>query len=193
MDNIKIIALDMDGVVNSDHLIYDWLMNKREELKSSYNNDMFSEELRLAVRQAFNDEFDHSTELVFPELASRITKICNETDAYILWSSTWRKLDKYQDIEVAKDMFNRRGLPGNKLIGYTPSIGMSWGGNCRGSEISSWIHNNTVGNIIKCAVIDDRLDAGYNLPSCAKYFQTFCAVGINDYDVEDIINYLNKE
>lgn len=189
---MKLIVLDMDGVVNSDFLISEWITNKRNELSNKYS-DKLSDELRLEVRKAFNDEFDHSTELIFPELAARITKIIDETDAFILWSSTWRKLNKYQDMEVTKDMFNRRGLPGNKLIGYTPQLGMGWDGNCRGSEIALWIKNNIYEKIEKAAVIDDRIDAGYNLPKCAKYFKINEQIGITDYDVEDIINYLNEK
>jgi hypothetical protein len=131
-------------------------------------------------------------ELVFPELAEKITKIVNETGCYILWTSTWRKLERYKNIEDAKEMFNRRGLPGDKLIAYTQSIGFAWSGNCsRGTEIKFWIEDNNEYNIVKCAVIDDRVDAGENLPENARYF--FIEDGITDNDVKWIIDYLNNE
>lgn len=181
----------MDGVINSDELISKWFSNKFNELEND-GNYYTDDELRLKVRNAFKKEFCDSTELIFPELAKHIVKICNKTNCYILWSSTWRKLEKYQNIEDAKEMFNRRGLPGDRLIAYTPQIGTSWGGFCRGDEISLWIKNNEEYNIIKCAVIDDRLDAGYNLPNNAKYFNINEYCGITKYNTKDIIDYLNN-
>lgn len=132
MKKVKIIALDMDGVVNSNELIKKWI-NDRFKIEEENPNNSTDEDIKLAVRKAYQEEFVHSQELVFSELADKITKICNETNCYILWSSTWRKLTRYQDIEIAKDMFNRRGLPGERLIAYTPQIGMSWAGHSRGS------------------------------------------------------------
>lgn len=191
LKDIKIIGLDMDGVVNSGKLCRKWI-NDRFKIEEQNPNNLTDEDVRLAVRKAYQEEFVHMEELVFPELAEKITKICKETDCYILWTSTWRKLERYQDIEVAKDMFNRRDLPGDRLIAYTPQIGMGWSGHCRGSEIRSWITNNTEYNVIKCAVIDDRIDAGENLPKNAKYFWIDDYEGITDDNVNDIIKYLNE-
>jgi hypothetical protein len=191
---MKVIFLDMDGVVNSDILINEWIANKRQEIKelNNYDGSKDWDKIRIAVKNAFNKEFDHSTELIFPELAGYIKQICDKTDCFIVWSSTWRNLSKYQDIEVAKDMFNRHGLPGDKLIGYTPQLHFMDQG-IRGNQIRAWINNNTIGKVTKAAVIDDRFDAGENLPKCAKYFNINPQTGINEFDVEDIINYLNKE
>jgi hypothetical protein len=190
---LKIIALDMDGVVNSTKHIGDWLYNKREEFKKQYPEfDPLGDEIFQLTRKEYQKEFNHMIELVFPDLAERIKRICDETDCYIVWSSTWRKLKEYEDIENAKEMFNRRGLPGDRLIGYTPQQGMAWGGCYRGSEIKLWINDNIYGEITKCAVIDDRYDAGYNLPKCAKFFQINDQTGITEEDTEDIIKYLNE-
>jgi len=191
LKDIKIIGLDMDGVVNSGKLCRKWI-NDRWKIEEQNPNNLTDEDVRLAVRKAYQEEFVHMEELVFPELAEKITKICKETDCYILWTSTWRKLERYQDVEVAKDMFNRRGLPGDRLIAYTPQIGMGWAGHCRGSEIKSWITNNIEYNVIKCAVIDDRIDAGENLPKNAKYFWIDDYEGITDDNVNDIIKYLSE-
>lgn len=191
MNDIKIIALDMDGVINSSELIQNWI-NDRWKIEEQNPNNLTDEDIRLAVRKAYQEEFVHCEELVFPELAEKITKIVNETGCYILWTSTWRKLERYKNIEDAKEMFNRRGLPGDKLIAYTQSIGLAWNSNhCRGTEIKYWIQDNNEYNILKCAVIDDRVDAGMNLPHCAQYF--FIEDGITDNDVINIINYLNTD
>lgn len=190
---MKLLVLDMDGVVNSDELIEKWIKDKFNELEND-NNCYLGDELRLAVRKSFEETFCHSTELVFPELAEKISKIIQKTGAKILWSSSWRTLEKYEDMEVAKEMFNRRGLPGNALIGYTPTVGMYYSSNnCRGSEIKLWINNNTIGAVEKAAVVDDRSDAGWDLPDCARFFPINPYIGITDHDVKKIINYLNDK
>ena len=161
----KLIVLDMDGVVNSTTLIKEWIYNKLEEIGGD------TEENKKKVKKIYLKEFCDYTELIMPELAERVTEICEKTDSYILWSSSWRMLPKYQNIENAKEMFIRRGLPGDRLIGYTPCFTIYDDG-CRGSEINSWLNNNIYGTFKRVAVIDDRFDAGMFLPSYAKFFQT---------------------
>ena len=193
MKDIKILALDSDGVINSIFLIHKWI-EQRMKIEEKNPNILDREDLKKAIRKKYIEEFVHGEELVFPELAERITKICKESGCYILWSSTWRKLDRYKDnIEKARDMFNRRGLPGDRLIGYTPSIGMNFEGHCRGSEISRWIKEHTEFNVVKCAVLDDRCDAGWNLPTFARFFPTNDYFGITNEDVENVIAYFKED
>lgn len=193
MKNVKLIALDMDGVVNSDIKIRKWFDNKMLELENqgySYLNN----ELRLEARKAFNKEFDHSTELIFPELAKFIKQIIDETDCYILWSSSWRNHPKYVDIEVAKDMLNRHNMRGDRLIGYTPTLHFLDQG-IRGNQIRTWLYNNSYfdyNDLYKCAVIDDRHDAGEMLPDKCKFFWIDPRQGITEYETNKIINYLNN-
>jgi hypothetical protein len=189
---LKIIALDMDGVVNSSQHINNWIITKREEIKKQYPEfDPLGDEIFQLTRKEYQKEFNHMIELIFPDLAERITRICNETDCYIVWSSTWRKLDEYENIETAKEMFNLRGLPGDRLIGYTPSLHNFYGSNLRGDEIRVWLESNIYGKIKKCAVIDDLIYAGFNLPENAKFFQTNYEDGITDKLVNKICRYLN--
>ena len=91
-------------------------------------------------------------------------------------------------------MFNRRGLPGDRLIGYTPKLGADYiYGNCtRSEQINLWLKNNQYGYIDRCAVIDDRSDAGYQLVDNAKFFQTTFERGITDQIVDSVIKYLNS-
>lgn len=186
--SIPLIALDMDGVVNSTKLIRTWIESKYGEL--SHIEDPIKR--RMKAREEYLKAFADGYEAIFPELAERVTRICDNTGAHILWSSTWRNSRVYSDMEVAKDMFNRRGLPGDKLIGYTPDFGGDKYRCSRGLEISYWLTNRTwnEGEDVRCAVLDDRLDAGAELPEYAKLFVTDEYVGITDNTVEEVIAYL---
>lgn len=189
MKEIKVMMLDMDGVVNSYQHSKKWLLqNFEKERQKDKQSDV--DIIRKKVMANYSKQFCVYTELVFEDLAERINRICDQTDCYIVWSSTWRKLQKYSDLQKAREMFNRRGLQGDRLIAYTPCIGMSWQGHCRGSQISAWIRNNEQYKVIKCAVIDDRYDAGFNLPQCAKFFQIDGYVGISEENVKEIVDYL---
>ena len=193
-DPIKIIILDMDGVVNSYSLIREWLNKKFKEKKKLFS-DFY--EIQKEVRKEYAKEFRNMRELIFPELAERITRICNETGAFILWSSTWRNLSEYQNLTVVRDMFKRRGLPEDRLIGYTPDLkgDQCWNFVCgvnRGEEISFWFKNYLTDRKIVGAVIDDRSDAGMGIPEFTKFFQTEKEHGITEDTTHEIISYLNK-
>ena len=193
-DPIKIIILDMDGVVNSNSLIREWLDKKFKEKEKLFSD---FEEIRKEVRKEYAKEFRNMRELIFPELAERITRICNETGAFILWSSTWRNLSEYQNLVVVRNMFKRRGLPEDRFIGYTPDLkgdrGWDYGwGVSRGEEISFWFKNYLTDRKIVGAVIDDRSDAGMGIPEFTKFFQTDEEYGITEKQTQEIISYLNK-
>lgn len=179
----------MDGVINSNYHCNLWINNKYDQLKNQIEDlDL----LRKTVRDLYRIEFCNMHECVIPELAERITRICILTEANILWTSTWRTLPEYLDLDKAKQMFNRRGLPGDKLIGCTPMLGADYFYGHRSEQINVWLRNNQYGYIDRCAVIDDRSDAGYQLVDNAKFFQTTCERGITDQIADNVIKYLNS-
>lgn len=188
--SLDLIALDMDGVVNSDTHIKQWIANKKTELIEA---GVPEQSVSMAqLRKALSIEFRNMCECVFPDLAAKINRICLDTDAYILWSSTWRTLPMYQNIALARDMFDRRGLPGYRLVGYTRDLGADA---CRGvhisrgAEIADWI-KHSIYRIGKCAVLDDRSDAGRDLPANCRFFKTQDTYGITDDIVTNVIQYL---
>lgn len=168
----------MDYVVNSNESCLSWIKQKKE--KYNYTDEK--------IKQQFKKQFDNGTQLIFPEYVKRINTICDETNCNIVWSSSWRLLDKYKDIENAKKMFNRRGLYGNRLIGYTPQLHFRDGG-YRGSAISYWLKERK--DIEISVVLDDRPDAGIGLPFNCYYIGI--VEGIQDYDVNYAIDILNKK
>lgn len=178
LDVKKLLVLDMDGSgANCDQLIEKWI--KDHEKKYG----------REASIKLYKKEFNNCRELVFPEMASRVSRIVKETGCKILWSSTWRNLPEYRDIEDARKMFNRRGLPGDSLIGYTPNFGRMC---TRGDEIRSWLLNNLYGNFDRVAVLDDLDEAGMNLPENCRFFKTKEYSGLTEKITKEIIGYMNK-
>ena len=173
----KILFLDMDGVVNSNNEIVNYLDDLTE-------NQCYTRE---EARHQFNIEFCHYTELIFPIFAKRITNICEKTNCDIVWSTTWRTIRSYRNnLEYAQKMLTRRGIPGERLIAYTPILSY----NPRRDEIKLWLKNN--GKYIKkFAILDDTLEAKYNTKR-GKFFQTTIADGLTENIANDVIKWLNS-
>lgn len=188
----NILFLDMDGVVNNNYLLRKWFDDKFKEVQQTICPTEF-EEIRNIVNYDFQQEFKHSTELIFPELAQRLNEVINTCNVKLVWSSTWRCIDTYKtDINNARAMLERRGINGSRLIGYTPSFtGYGWGSfHNRVNEILSFVKNNTFGITFKdrLAAIDDanlsELEQ-YNI----KFFGTEVEFGLTEQIKQDMINY----
>lgn len=123
------LFLDMDNCLNSDFLIEKWKHTAFEKYEKEYSGASAVRLTYKRVHEEFMKEFVNCKELIFPELAERLTNLVRKHDIKIIWSSSWRNLKDYQDIEKAREMFNRRGLPGDALIGYTPN---------RDNRVSPW-------------------------------------------------------
>lgn len=172
----KILFLDMDGVVNSN--------NELEKYFSNLQQNGYTKE--NAFKQ-FRKDFCYSTELIFPVFAKRITTICEKCDCDIVWSTTWRTIREYRNnIEYARKMLIKRGIPGERLIGYTPYLPYSF----RHIEISTWL--KTYGKKIKrFAILDDRQDAAYNTKR-GRFFQTTIKDGLTEEITNQVITWLNS-
>lgn len=171
----KILFLDMDGVVNSDVEIIKY-MNDLIDNKCYTRNE--------AVEQ-YKIDFCNMTELIFPVHAKLITKICEETNCNIVWTTTWRLIDEYEDINAAKEMLSRRGIPGERLIDYTPNF------ICRNrsSEIKEWLNINGK-EVTRFAILDDDDYAKYNTKN-GRFFQTSLMNGLTEDIAQDVIKWLN--
>ena len=164
---MNILFLDMDGVCNCLNYLK-WYKAK------------------------FHRKYPYTSEFVVPHLAERVTTICTQCDCNIVWSSSWREL---YTMEHAKQLFNRKGLPGDRLVGFTPSLNTyPNNGNYvpRGREIRFFIFNNILDQpITKAAVLDDDPDAGLELPPCCKFFQTDYENGLTEKLMHKVIKYFN--
>lgn len=179
---MKILFLDMDGAgANSEKLIYGWIYDK-------INSGMSHTD----AINAYKKEFKDGLEAIFPEKAKLVKKIIDSTGAKIVWSTDWRKYHPYKrNIEAAKEMLNRHNMCGDSLIGYTPNFGSFA---FRGDEIKEYLikAGENGEKIEKSAVLDDREDAGYNLPENCQFFQTDFNIGITEEIANEIINYFNN-
>ena len=127
---MKVIFLDIDGVLNSERYFKE---NHKDNLiyYKVYNSNTIEDNLKLHVLDI---------DVVKIEL---VKKIIYETDAKIVMSSSWRNLRIWPLIE---DYLINKGLP---IIGVTPKLER------RGNEIRNYLKNNP--EIEKFIILDDEL------------------------------------
>lgn len=138
MNHSKIIFLDFDGVLNTEH-------HQRQ---------------LLYERKAWQDKYGTCFD---PEAVKQLQTIVDMTHADIVIESSW----KYLGLEAMQDMWKDRHLPG-KVIGITPSaisdnillstdldVLDSSMLHCKGAEIASWLHENNMQEV-PYVIIDDE-------------------------------------
>ncbi len=131
---MKLVFLDIDGVLNS----HDWYT-------------------RRSSRQRPSDEID-------PDAAKRVQRLCDETGAKIVISSTWRLLHK---LPALKRVLAAKGLTA-PVIGVTPCLP---GSKIRGEEIQLWLDRYlelegdfSRGPVEGMVILDDDSDMGKLAP-----------------------------
>jgi len=160
---MKIIFLDIDGVLNSgDNLIS--LSVLKEEDSDQYG-------------QLFDDR-----------CVRYLKWIIQETDACIVISSSWR-LAGFQRM---KDLWRDRNLPGRILDttprSFTNKEGERESYDCRGEEIKAWLDGH---NYDKFVIIDDDSDILEDqLPNFVK---TNTRIGLNYESSKKVIDILGKK
>lgn len=123
---MNVVFLDIDGVLNS--------------LDST-----------LAFREA-ESFWPKRRESLDPVSVGLLQHLCEETDAKIVVSSTWRKL--FLEREFI-DIFALYGWENFPIIGATTSEQVVAGSWARGHEIQHWLNNNPWDNYL---ILDDDSD-----------------------------------
>jgi len=136
---MRVIFLDLDGVINSDRSI----LVCGERLEKFKGTDV-----------PYYEKFLISN--ADPIAVEMINLLAKMTDAKIVLSSSHRKhfdsiKDFEQRLEKTKEYFSKIGLDCERLIGWTPSM---WG--IRGAEIQSWLDKHT--DVTHYVIIDDSSD-----------------------------------
>ena len=140
---MRLLFLDMDGVVNK-------------------GNDNAKPD-----RYPYNDKWSNPSQkydlfYVDPDLALRVSQLCKDYDLHIVSSSSWRKLF---DLSELSELLSSRFLPGDRLIGVTPSFNAP-----RADEIRYFI-KNSVYPVDMYIILDDDSDAVYNT-AAGRFFKT---------------------
>ena len=140
-----IIALDMDGVLNS-----------HEYFKATYN-----ERHNKEIEELYPED-GYWLSMIDPEKVSLLNQIIEATGAVVVISSSWRITNSYSDMQRLLD---QKGFIG-KIIGATPKTYQledgSW--SCRGDEIQHWLDSVTNASIakeLKFVILDDNSDMGH--------------------------------
>jgi hypothetical protein len=115
----KIIFLDIDGVLN---------------FQSHYESKEFNEQ----VKKDMTDNLEAFKSEINPEAVERINRLCKETGAEVVLSSSWRR---NMSIDGIQKIMNYCGAT-FKIIDRTPLIGTA-----RGFEIEEWLSNKGFSHI----------------------------------------------
>lgn len=162
MSKDKIVFLDIDGVVNT--LQIDTRPFPDSKLKQRHDGfyvDLCgTDEGRVSNRQA----------------VMWLNKLCKETGAKIVISSTWRYCEKIYTTEEC--LRNTGLLPEIAIIGKTPVMH----GFERGDEISWWLGSNYGEDMDKVSfvILDDDADMGELIDHLAQC-DTFHGFGCSEY------------
>lgn len=115
---------------------------------------------------------------LLPEKVLLVRRVCEETGAEVVISSSWRII---YDLQVLRELIYRAGGRGIKINDVTPNIS-----NFRGHEIKEWLDQRP--EVTKYAIIDDDADM---LPSQHQYLvQTSHMCGITSLEVKQLIEIL---
>lgn len=167
MDKIKIIFLDIDGVLN--HQIY-------------YTNRVISDE-ELEANWPLCDLCDNSVRY--------LNQIVNATGAKVVLSSTWRLGNTIEEVQEALE---RKGFVG-KIIDKTDYFKPMPFYTCRGNEIEDWIrnHEDELGKYYEFedyVILDDDSDMLYRHRN--NYVKIDPYIGLTPYTAALAVNILNK-
>ena len=173
----NIIFLDMDGVINNQDFITEWINNHPSE-----DHD----------RITFNKTYClHGIYYIVPYLLERFNNLYNSIpNCKIVWSSSWRLGNRDSKLFI-EALYNGCGFPKNSFLSYTPYLN----GAPRADEITKWIKSfSDIYNINKCAIIDDDSDAEINHQinkiEC-KFFKTNPKEGLTENIASEIKKYFS--
>jgi hypothetical protein len=163
---MKIIFLDIDGVLNSgDNLIS---LNVLKEEDSDQHGQFFDDR---CVRY--------------------LKWIIQETGAYIVISSSWR----LAGLQAMKQLWEDRKLPGF-VSDITPRSFINKEGErasyyCRGEEIAAWLKQNNLNDGNEWVILDDNSDMLED--QLNNFVQTNTRIGLDYTTSKEVVDILGKK
>lgn len=159
---MKIIFLDIDGVVNSQTYI------------DKIGKDVFGD-----------PRYGHNQYQMDPEAVARLNKITDATGAKLVVSSNWRwPFIPYMRVADLATFMAGYGITG-EVIGMTPKLPDDTE-HKRGKEISAWLASNLYFNVATFIVLDDIVVVGHE----AQQIKTEFATGLLDEHVWEAMGLL---
>ena len=152
---MKVIFLDYDGVVNTL-----WFNDVNGEPRFDFPND-----IRVNNTQAI----------------AWLNKLCRETGAKIVVSSTWRLYDNYKEC-----LYNAGLNKDIEILGRTKNLGTA-----RGIEIQDWLDEHQELNIEKFVILDDESFDFIELGLENRFVKTSFTDGLLPEHVEKAVSILN--
>lgn len=160
MKKETIIFLDIDGVFNCQTFYEEKFRASQKEIKNSLRKEVSSKNI---------SRMEYYTSLICKERVKWFSELCQEINAVVVVSSTWRLNKTVEELQL---IFNNCG--GNfKVIDKTLRLGYE-----RGIEISKWLKDNIKKETHGCSyfdfknyvIIDD--DSDMLLNQREHFFQT---------------------
>lgn len=151
---MKIIFLDYDGVVNTL-----WFQDVNGEP---------------------NFNFPNQSQVNNIQAVAWLNKLCRETGAKIVVTSTWRMSENYKEC-----LYNAGLNKDVEILGKTPRLGTK-----RGIEIQHWLDENEELNIEKFVILDDDMDMEHLIDSLVV---TDTHIGITYYTYFQALNMLRDK
>jgi len=177
---MKVIFLDFDGVICT--------------------NDSISDARTFAKANKDGDRNLYSQKMIDPKLVENINKVIDETQAFVVISSSWRDLHPINELIMYLMNADFRGI----VIGRTPvwkeykedigiktinDLQMFWEHE-RGNEINLWLSENK--NVDSYIIIDDELSDIEPLHK-GKFIHTTMEKGFHEDLIQEAINKLKGE
>lgn len=174
---MKVIFLDIDGVLNSGD--YMWNTHMLRRLQSNNRNIEYC--ARNAGLQTTRDEFGH---IFDPRCVICLAAIIEATGAKIVITSTWRRAG----LERMQELWKFRNLPG-EVVGVTPSEIDGFFATYRYDEIREYIKHHS--EVEQYVIIDD--DTIYAEDEYVENFiKTTNQFGLDYFKVKNAIEILNS-
>ena len=157
MLNYNVVFLDIDGVVNTIQI-------SRKPFADKGSGSICRNGLYFDICSTSDGRVSNEQAVMW------LNKLCLETKAKIVISSTWR----FHGLEECKKALYATGLDSNiEIIDSTP---ISCFSRIRGAEITKWINKNKE-NINQFVILDDDMDMGDlidHLVKCDTYHGFGC-------------------
>ena len=176
---MKVLFLDIDGVLNSDN----WFGYRLYCIK----NNMYDRVLNFVDTNDENTE--HKLTMIDDRAIANLNRIVEETGCKVVLSSSWRSSRESENV-FTQYILKLKGFK-YELYDVTPSLWDKEFGTQRGEEIQSWVNKESEKNEIESYVIlDDDSDM---LPEQINNFiHVDTNIGLTYSDVCKAIKILNN-